>query len=110
MMENVEAFFALYRSNEQLRQRVLEAEALYPGSLEIRESVAEAVLLPIARDLGLPFTLQELRAYETRIKLRSIKPDVPIDENEPIDDDPVVYWLLDRGWQFNAPTPQGNEG
>ena len=101
MIENAEKFFARYREDGQLRARVQEAEALYPGSLEIREAVAEAVLLPIAAELGLPFSLQELRAYETRVKLRSIQPDEPIDEDEPIDDDPVCYWLLDRGWEIN---------
>ena len=101
MIENVEKFFELYRADEQLRQRVLAEEAMYPGSLEIREAVAEAVLLPIAAELGLPFTVKELRAYETRIKIRNLKPDVPIEEGEPIDDDPVTYWLLDRGWEIS---------
>ena len=26
---------------------------------------------------------------------------VPIEEGEPIDDDPVTYWLLDRGWEIS---------
>ena len=101
MIENAEKFFEQYRADAQLRRRVLEAEALYPGSLEIREAVAEYVLLPIAEELGLPFTLQELRAYETRLKLRNIQPDEPIDEDEPVDDDPVTYWLLDKGWEID---------
>ena len=101
MIENAEKFFELYRADEQLRQRVLAEEAMYPGSLEIREAVVEAVLLPIAAELGLPFTVKELRAYETRIKMRNLKPDVPIEEDEPVDDDPVTYWLLDRGWEIN---------
>ena len=102
MIENAEKFFELYRSDEQLRRRVLEAEAAYPGSLEIRESVAEYVLLPIAEELGLPFTLKDLRAYETRVKLNNIKPDEPIPEGDPIDDDPVSYWLLDKGWELDV--------
>ena len=102
MIENAIQFFERYREDEQLQQRVREAEALYPGSLEIREAVAEAVLLPIAEELGLPFSVKDLRAYETRIKLQNAKPDEPIDEDEPIDDDPVTYWLLDKGWETDV--------
>ena len=100
MIENAETFFARYAEDEELRRRVLEAEAAYPGSLEIRDAVAEAVLLPIAAELGLPFDLKELRAYETRVKLRNAKPDVPVEEGEPIED-PISYWLLDRGWDYD---------
>lgn len=99
MVENVQKFFDLYREDEALRRRVAEAEAAYPGSLEIRESVAEYVLLPIADSLGLPFSVKDLRAYETRVKMHSMKPDEPIPEGDPIDEDPVSYWLLDRGWE-----------
>lgn len=99
MTENVERFFEKYRSDSELRRRVAEAEAAYPGSLEIRESVAEYVLLPIAEAEGLPFTVKDLRAYETRLKMRSIQPDEAIPEGDPIDEDPLSYWLLDRGWE-----------
>ena len=99
MTDHVERFFELYRSDSSLRERVAAAEACYPGSLEIRESVAEYVLLPIAEELGLPFTIKDLRAYETRVKMRSLQPDVPIPEGDPIDEDPISYWLLDRGWE-----------
>ncbi len=100
MTENVSRFFERYEAEPELKQRVEDAVACYPGSLEIRESLAEAVLLPIAEELGLPFTLQDLRAYETRIKLSRIKPDVPIEEGEEDEDaDFEGYWLLDRGWE-----------
>ena len=100
MTENVSRFFEQYEADAALRARIDEAVAAYPGSLEIRESLAEAVLLPIAEDLGLPFTIQELRAYETRKKLSRVKPDVPIQEGEEDEDaDFEGYWLLDRGWE-----------
>ena len=102
MVENAEKFFDLYRTDEALRLRVAEAEAAYPGSLEIRESVAEFVLLPIAEELGLPFTVKELRAYETRLKMRNLQPDEEIPEGDPIDEDPISYWLLDRGWENDS--------
>ncbi len=98
MLENAEKFFALYAQEEALRRRVAEAEAMYPGSLEIREAVAEEVLLPIAEELGLPFTLKDLRAYETKVKLRRARPDLP-EGGEEDEDDPIGYWLLDRGWE-----------
>ncbi len=101
MNENVQRFFDRYAADEELRRRVLEAEAMYPGSLEIREAVVEDVLLPIAAELGLPFTLQDLRAFETRHKLETApKADTPIQEGEPIED-PVDYWLLDKGWTYD---------
>ena len=101
MIENAEKFFELYSKDEALRRRVLDAEAMYPGSLEIREAVVEDVLLPIAAELGLPFTLKDLRAYETRHKLKNApKADEPIREGEEIED-PVDYWLLDKGWTYD---------
>ena len=98
MIENVEKFFALYEQDAQLRAKVAEAEAGYPGSLEIREAVAEYALLPFAEELGLPFTVKELRAYETRVKLRRIKPAGIPEEGEEIEE-PYHYWLLDYGWE-----------
>ena len=100
MTENVSKFFEQYDRDLALRARVEEAVACYPGSLEIRESLVEAVLLPIAAELNLPFTVDELRAYETRKKLSRIKPDVQIEEGEEDEDaDFEGYWLLDRGWE-----------
>ena len=99
-MSNVEQFFARYDADPALQARVEDALAVYPGSLELRESVVEYVLLPIAEEIGLPFTIAELRAYETRKKLQNIKPDVPIEEGEP-EEDPPTYWLLESGWEWD---------
>ncbi len=100
MTENVSLFFERCEAEPALKQRIREAVAAYPGSLEVRESLVEAVLLPIAEAEGLPFTVQELRAYETRLKLSRIKPDVQIEEGEADEDEDFEgYWLLDRGWE-----------
>ena len=88
------------KRKEYYTDRVEEALACYPGSLELRESVVENVLLPIASDLGLPFTVDELRAYETRKKLHNMKPDVAVEEGEPVED-PPTYWLLESGWEWD---------
>ena len=97
MNENVIEFFKRYDTDETLRARVAEAEAAYPGSLEIREALCEAVLLPIARELGLEFTLDDLRKYETRKKMARATQDPDEWLAEP-DDGGDSYWLLDRGW------------
>ena len=99
-MTNVEAFFQRLETESALRERLDRVLAEYPGSLELRESVAEYVLLPVAAEAGLPFTVQELRAYETRKKLQNIRPDVQIEEGEP-DEEPPVYWLLESGWEWD---------
>ena len=103
MTDHVSRFFEQYERDPALKARVEEAVACYPGSLEIRESLVEAVLLPIAAEMGLPFTVDELRAYETRKKLSRVKPDVPIEEgDEDEDEDFEGYWLLDRGWTYDT--------
>lgn len=99
-MSNVEKFFEIYNGDETLRRRAAEAEAAYPGSLEVRESVVEAVLLPLAEELGLPFTVKDLRGYELKLKLKNAKADVPFEEGEEIEEQ-ASYWLLDRGWEIN---------
>lgn len=97
MNENVTAFFARLEADAALRARLDEAEAAYPGSLELREALCEAVLLPIAAEQGLPFTLDDLRKYETRKKMARATQNPDEWLTEP-DDGGESYWLLDRGW------------
>lgn len=97
MNENVITFFERYESEPQLREKVKLALDCYPGSLEIRESVVKNVLLPIAETEGLPFTVDDLRKYETRKKLKK----AAMDNDEWLameDDGGEDYWLLDHGW------------
>ena len=61
---NVDKFFEIYDADPALQARVQQAMDSYPGSLEIRDVMTEHVLLPVAEELGLPFTLKELRNYE----------------------------------------------
>ena len=97
MTENVEKFFALYEADAALRQRIADAEAAWPGCLELREDVVNAVLIPAAEEVGLPFTVKDLRAYETRIKLERSMRDEITDEDEAFEG----FWLLDRGWAYD---------
>lgn len=109
MYENVEKFFAIYDADPALQERLRQAEAAYPGSLEIREAVAEHVLLPVAAELGLPFSLLDLKVYETKKKARDHQ-DVALTEEElaqPLEEH--NYWLLEHGWEFVKPE-EGSRG
>lgn len=97
MKDNVKAFFDIYDSDPALRERVRAAEEVYPGSLEIREALAEAVLLPEAEKLGLSFTVDELRGYEEALWEENHQ-DVELTEENMTIEDEKHYWLLGRGW------------
>ena len=100
MNENVVKFFKLYDSDEALRKRIEDAEAAYPGSLEIRDAVIEAVLLPVARELGLPFTLRDLRVYESVMSAKRC-PDEEMTEEELSESGEYSYWFNGRGWSYD---------
>jgi len=93
---NVNKFFMLYNSDEALRERIRLAKENYPGSWEQREALAADVLLPVAEELGLPFSIMDLFVYESRLK-QSRNPDEEI--TEVIPEENYVYWLVDRGWK-----------
>jgi hypothetical protein len=103
MQENVKKFFEIYNSDPDLQERLRLAEESYPGSLEVRESVVEYVLLPVAEEMGLPFTVLDLKVYETKLKAERHK-DVALTEEElsQAPEEPH-YWLLDHGWEFVKP-------
>lgn len=92
MTENVRRFFEIYDSDPALKERIRQDLAMYPGSLEIRDALVQEVLLPVAAEMGLDFTVTELRAYETRKKLQRSQGEIRDD------DDFEGYWLLERGW------------
>ena len=99
MKSNVERFFELYESDPALHQRVQDNIDMYPGSLEIRDALCEAVLLPVAEEMGLPFSLIDLKVYEARRK-NSRRKDAPLTEDELASgDDDYFYWLEDTGWE-----------
>lgn len=100
MNENVVKFFELYDNDEHLRKRIEDAEASYPGSLEIRDAVIEAVLLPVAQELGLPFTLRDLRVYESVMSAKRC-PDEEMTEEELSESGEYSYWFNGRGWSYD---------
>ena len=109
---NVIKFIELYNSDPALREKVANAEAMYPGSLEIREAVVEDVLIPIAEEMGLGFTLMDLFTYENNDKVVSGFMNKLLDEEviptllhelteEDLakEDEDIHYWLVDKGWE-----------
>ncbi len=107
MIENAVSFFERYKTDEALRARVKEAVDAYPGSLEIREALVEAALLPVAREIGLDFTLAELRAYETRVKMSRLN---KTDEEYFAEiEDEEGFWLLDNGWEYDEDVLRAGE-
>ena len=95
MIENIGPFLEKLEKDRELQEKLREAELNYPGSTEIREPFLEETLLPVAREAGFEFTLEELRKYETRVKMTSLK-DI---EQNPDDPELPVFFLLDRGWE-----------
>ena len=107
MLDNAVKFFDRYKTDETLRARVQEAVNAYPGSLEIREALVENVLLPIARELALDFSVEELRAYETRKKMSHLNKS---DEEYFAEiEDEEGFWLLDNGWDYDEDVLRAGE-
>lgn len=88
---NVDKFFEIYDADPALQARVQQAMDSYPGSLEIRDVMTEHVLLPVAEELGLPFTLKELRNYEL-LKWGRQHQDRELTDDEMAADDETTYW------------------
>ena len=107
MIENAATFFERYKTDEALRARVQQAVEAYPGSLEIREALAEFALLPIAEELGLGFTVEELRAYETRVKMSRLNQSD--EEYFAAIEDEEGFWLLDNGWDYDEEVLRAGE-
>ena len=105
---NVDKFFEIYDADPALQARVQQAMDSYPGSLEIRDVMTEHVLLPVAEELGLPFTLKERRNYEL-LKWGRQHQDRELTDDEMAADDETTYWLLDRGWSNDEAAFCGGE-
>ena len=98
MNSNVIKFLEKYDSDPELQQRVADAVNAYPGSLELREALVEACLLPFAEELGLPFTVVDLKVYEAT-KRHAKHKDVELTEEDlAAEDDDEDYWLEGKGW------------
>ena len=96
MIENIEKFYKLLSEDSSVAKRLADAQNAYPGSWEIREPFLQATMLPLAEELGLGFTIDELRKYETRLKVMNSR---DIDDESDSVPEPVIYQLLDHGWE-----------
>ena len=65
-------------------------------------------IFDLARELGLPFTLKELRNYEL-LKWGRQHQDRELTDDEMAADDETTYWLLDRGWSNDEAAFCGGE-
>ena len=95
MIENIERFYQMLASDEALAKKLREAEESYPGSWEIRIPFLEETLLVVAKEAGCEFTIDELRKYETRIKILNCADKEDDSEGVP---EAFVFRLLDQGW------------
>ncbi len=95
---NVIKFFEKYNSDPELYQRVQDAVAAYPGSLEIRDALVEATLIPIAEEMGLGFTVLDLKVYEATKKNAKYNDTELTEEELAAEDDEEEYWLEGKGW------------
>ena len=101
---NVDKFFEIYDADPALQARVQQAMDCYPGSLEIRDVMTEHVLLPVAEELGLPFTLKELRNYEL------LKWGRQHQDRELTDDEMAEIAKLDKGVRYYNRTDEALAG
>ena len=62
--ENVKAFFEALTQEETLQQALKAKELAYTGVKEDREAVVKEVLIPVAKEAGYAFTLEEMKAFE----------------------------------------------
>ena len=67
--ENVKAFFEALSKDEALQQALKEKELAYTGSKEDREAIVKEVLLPVAKEAGYAFTLEELKEFEKSMRV-----------------------------------------
>lgn len=60
-MSNVERFEELLRSDEALQEKMRSATEAYEGDKADECAVFEAVVVPLAAEVGLPFTFEEAK-------------------------------------------------
>ena len=71
-------------------------------------ALAPLTMQQVAEELGLPFTLKELRNYEL-LKWGRQHQDREMTDDEMAADDETTYWLLDRGWSNDESAFCGGE-
>ena len=67
-MSNVREFISRLQSDKALREKLNAARDKYKSSRDYLNRMADAVVLPLAREAGLPFTIEELWEYERELR------------------------------------------
>jgi pantothenate synthetase len=62
--ENVKLFQEKLLESEELKAKLKAAGEAYTGDKADAEKIAEAIIIPLAKEAGLPFTVEELKAAE----------------------------------------------
>jgi hypothetical protein len=63
--ENVKLFKEKLVSSDELQEKLKKAEEAYTGDKQDRDNIIKTILIPLAEEAGLPFTLEEAKAAET---------------------------------------------
>lgn len=82
-MENVKKFYQAVATDESLRVRLSALNKQYDGEAldeEKKAALVEKLVLPIAAEKGLDFTMEDLRQYNENINKRSEDGELSSDE------------------------------
>lgn len=62
-IENVEKFEELLRNDEALKAKLDEAVAAFKGGIEDNAAAFASIACPLAEEVGLPFTAEDVEAF-----------------------------------------------
>ena len=63
-MDNVKKFIEQLKTDAELQKKVKAAQDAYKGDANDEAKMVEAVLAPIAKEVGLPFSVADFNAYK----------------------------------------------
>ncbi|KUO74748.1 MAG: hypothetical protein APF81_20700, partial [Desulfosporosinus sp. BRH_c37] len=85
--ENVKKFYEAITQDEAWQQKLAELSQKYQGETMNEEKRTQMVnddILPLAAQMGIPFTLEELKQYETDMKQTNGNSELSDDELEAV--------------------------
>ena len=62
--ENIKKFYEDLAKNEELQKKLTQAQESYIGEPSDRKAAAEAILIPVAKEAGYDFTVEEICRFE----------------------------------------------
>lgn len=63
-VENVKKFMDKFEASPELQRKLQESQEEHAADVNDREEAVEVTILPLAQEIGLPFTYAELQEYE----------------------------------------------